>query len=83
MAWIPHCCGCGVDPVARAPIQPLAWESPYATGAAQEMAKTKKKKQNKNKNYKTSLSEMKMNLKDHHLYELEGSILLRYQFSLG
>ena len=24
---------------ATAPIQPLAWESPYAAGAAQEMAK--------------------------------------------
>ena len=26
-------------PVATAPIQPLAWESPYAPGVAQEMAK--------------------------------------------
>ena len=26
-------------PVATAPIRPLAWESPYAPGAAQEMAK--------------------------------------------
>ena len=42
-------------PVATAPIQPLAWEPPYAAGAAQEIAttttkdkKTKKtKKQNK------------------------------------
>ena len=31
-------------PVATAPIQPLAWESPYAAGAAQEIATTKKKK---------------------------------------
>uniref|UniRef100_A0A8D0LU80 NIF system FeS cluster assembly NifU N-terminal domain-containing protein n=2 Tax=Sus scrofa TaxID=9823 RepID=A0A8D0LU80_PIG len=31
-------------PVATAPIRPLAWESPYAAGAAQEMAKKKKKK---------------------------------------
>ena len=48
-------------PVATAPIQPLAWEPPYAAGAAQEIAtttttkqqqkrqKTKKKKQKKNK----------------------------------
>ena len=29
-------------PVATAPIRPLAWEPPYATGAAQEIAiKTK------------------------------------------
>ena len=31
-------------PVAIAWIGPLAWEPPYATGAAQEMAKRKKKK---------------------------------------
>ena len=40
---------------ATAPIQPLAWEPPYAAGAAQEIAtttttkKTKDKKQNKTK----------------------------------
>ena len=33
-------------PVAAAPIGPLAWEPPYATGAAQEMAKKKKRKGN-------------------------------------
>ena len=27
-------------PVAAAPIQPLAWEPPYAAGAAQEIATT-------------------------------------------
>ena len=27
---------------ATAPIRPLAWESPYAAGAAQEMAKRQK-----------------------------------------
>ena len=30
--------------VATTPIQPLAWERPYAVGAAQEMAKRQKKK---------------------------------------
>jgi len=34
-------------PVATAPIRPLAWEPPYATGAAQEMAKRPKKKDKK------------------------------------
>ena len=29
---------------ATAPIRPLAWELPYAAGAAQEMAKRQKKK---------------------------------------
>ena len=29
---------------ATAPIQPLAWEPPYAAGAAQEIAKRQKKK---------------------------------------
>ena len=46
-------CGCGSDPTllwlwcslaAVAPIQPLAWELPYAMGVA-----VKKKKQNKTK----------------------------------
>ena len=31
-------------PVATAPVRPLAWESPYAEAAAQEMAKSQKKK---------------------------------------
>ena len=31
-------------PAAIARIRPLAWEPPYATGAAQKMAKDKKKK---------------------------------------
>ena len=31
-------------PVATAPIRPLAWESPYAAGAAQEIAKKDQKK---------------------------------------
>ena len=44
-------CRCGSDSAllwlwrrlaATAPIRPLAWEPPYATGAAQEMAKRKK-----------------------------------------
>ena len=34
---------------ATAPIRPLAWEPPYATGAAQEMAKRQKKKKKKEK----------------------------------
>ena len=34
---------CGVGPRATVLIRPLAWESPYAAGAAQEMAKKKKK----------------------------------------
>ena len=29
-------------PVATAPIRPLAWEPPYAAGAAQEIAKRQK-----------------------------------------
>ena len=35
-------------PAAAASIRPLAWEPPYATGVAQEMAKNK----NKNKKIK-------------------------------
>ena len=39
-------------PVATAPIRPLAWESPYAAGAAQEMAKRQKNLKNKNNKIK-------------------------------
>ena len=41
---------------ATAPIQPLAWEPPYAMGAAQDMAKKKKKeKKEKKKVYSITL----------------------------
>ena len=34
-------------PVAAAPIRPLAWDPPYAVGAALEKAKRQKKKKKK------------------------------------
>ena len=34
VARILSCCGCGVGLAAAAPIQPLAWEPPYAVDAA-------------------------------------------------
>jgi len=49
-------CRLGSDPellwlwhrlAATAPIGPLAWEPPYAAGAAQEIAKRQKKKRKK------------------------------------
>ena len=39
-------------PVATAPIGLLAWESPYAAGAALEKAKRQKTKKTKNKKQK-------------------------------
>ena len=36
-------------PVATAPIQPLAWEPPYAAGAALEKAKRQKKRKKERK----------------------------------
>ena len=36
-------------PAAIAPIRPLAWEPPYAKGAAQEVAKKQKNKKKKRK----------------------------------
>jgi len=39
-------------PVATAPIQPLAWESPYAVGVAQEIATTTTIKKTKDKKKK-------------------------------
>ena len=35
--------------MVTAPIRPLAWEPPYAAGAAQEKAKRQKKKKGKEK----------------------------------
>ena len=43
MLWL----GCRLAAVA--PIIPLAWEPPYATGAAPEKTKKKKKKKRKKK----------------------------------
>ena len=37
-------------PEATALIRPLAWEAPYAAGAAQEVAKRQNKQTNKQKN---------------------------------
>ena len=41
MLWLWH------KPAATAPIRPLAWEPPYAAGAALEKAKGQKKIKNK------------------------------------
>ena len=41
-------------PVATAPIRPLAWEPPYAEGAALEKAKRQKKKKKVYNHYKLS-----------------------------
>ena len=40
---IQHCCELWCRPAAAAPIRPLAWELPYAEGAALEKTKTKNK----------------------------------------
>ena len=45
LLWLWH------RPVATAPIQPLAWEPPYAVRAAQEMAK---RQQQKNGHWRSS-----------------------------
>ena len=41
LQWLWH------RPMATAPIQPLAWESPYAVAAALEKAKRQRKKDKK------------------------------------
>ena len=43
--------------VATAPIRPLAWEPPYATGAALEKAERQKKKKKKRKKKKKEISQ--------------------------
>ena len=43
MDWILHHCGYGVGRAAKALILSLAWEPPYAVGAALKSNKTKLK----------------------------------------
>ena len=43
---IQRCCELWCRPAATALIRPLAWEPPYAEGAALKRQKTKKKKKN-------------------------------------
>jgi len=50
MTPVLRCCGCGIGPAAVAPIQPIAWELPYASSVAPASPKDKKfrnKKDNK------------------------------------
>ena len=51
LLWLWH------RPAATAPIGPLAWEPPYATGAAPEKAKKQKKKQQKKEFQHTNFGE--------------------------
>uniref|UniRef100_A0A8D0S463 L1 transposable element RRM domain-containing protein n=1 Tax=Sus scrofa TaxID=9823 RepID=A0A8D0S463_PIG len=57
LLWLWH------RPVATAPIQPLVWEVPYATGVAQEKAKNKTK-QNKTKDIGNKLEAKMDNLEE-------------------
>ena len=59
--------------VATAPIRPLAWEPPYAEGAAQEIAKRQKKKLSKCVTRRSHHGTAEMNLTRNH--EVAGSIL--------
>ena len=45
LPWLWH------RPAATAPIRPLTWERPYATGMAQEMAKRKKEKKKEHEKF--------------------------------
>ena len=47
MAQIPCCYGSGVGRWLQLRFDPLAWEPPYAVGAAQEKAKRQKKERKK------------------------------------
>ena len=40
-------CGCGIGQRLQLPLDPLAWESPYAAGAALKRQKKDKKKKKK------------------------------------
>ena len=51
VAWIPELLWLWCRLAATALIRPLAWEPPYASGAAQRNSKKTKKKKPKNKNF--------------------------------
>ena len=48
------------SPAATAPIQPLAWEPPYAAGAALKDKKTKTKQNKKNNREKKHQSQISL-----------------------
>ena len=60
-AGIPCCCGSGVGLAATAPIRPLAWEPPYAMGAALKKAKRQKKKKKEERGTVLSILEIHQN----------------------
>ena len=49
MAWILHCCGCGVCQQLTAQIPPKACKPPYAMGATLKRHKEKKKRKERRK----------------------------------
>ena len=71
-------------PAVTAPIRPLAWEPPYAAGAALTRQKTKKRKEKKRKeNYKTLMNKIKEELnkrKNISCSWVGNSLLSRCQF---
>ena len=62
--------------LAAAPIGPLAWEPPYAAGAAQEIAKKTKNKKTKTKNRWLGSQDLEMPLFYSALYWHQFLILL-------
>ena len=62
LLWLWH------RPAAAAPIRPLAWEPPYAVGAAQEIATTKDKKDKKKKKKKKRRKKKKKKQKKKNKY---------------
>ena len=44
VAWISHCCGCGLGWWLQLQLDPLAWEPPYPTDAALRGKNAKKTK---------------------------------------
>ena len=69
LLWLWH------RPVATAPIEPLAWEPPYAEGAALEKAKSQKNKQKKRS---FGLSIGKDNCPTHSSRPSESSLLSKH-----
>ena len=70
LLWLWH------RPAATALIRPLAWEPPYAVGAALKRQKTKDKNKTKqNKFWSIMLKEILERLTGKNLFSLENSII--------
>jgi len=74
-------------PAATTPIRPLAWETPYAAGAALKGEKTKKEQQQKNEDtcipvFIATLFTIAKTLKQHKCPSTDECIKMKYIYTM-